>query len=277
MPGADVDLVDGLPPETRRTVIAWLSENVSPAARQTRLQVLASFLRWLGAAEPDVEAADVTTTHLDAYCEAALAGSLTVGVRHPGRPLARATVARKRAVLSSFYTFAWRTGAARHEWPPRTDATRDPRLLSKDDRRRLREGAARLAAGGRTAEAVAVALLDATGATADALAGLTLQDLRAVASGEPAIVTMHDARGDLVAFPIPTPARPLLCDLSSERKAGEPLLTRADGRPVDVRWLRNALTDAALAGGIPRRRAELLDPHMLRATTVTEYLRDRTT
>ena len=43
---------------------------------------------------------------------------------------------------------------------------------------------------------------------------------------------------------------------------------------MDARWVKDALTEAALAGGIPRRRAELLDPHMMRAPTVTERLED---
>ncbi|WP_043635159.1 site-specific integrase [Nonomuraea candida] len=279
VPGADVDLVDALAAPARRTVAAWLLDKRSPATRQARLQVLASFLRWLRTVEPELEPLAVTGAHLDAYCEAALAGALTIGVRNPGKPLARATVARKRAVLSSFYTFAWRSGVVRHDRTPvsRPAPARDARTLTREDRRLLRLGIARLAAEGRPAEAAAVALLDATGAPATALAGLTLQDLRAVTAGEPAIVTVHDGRGDLVAFPVPPPARPLLRTLSAMRTAGEPLIRRADGRPVDVPWLRAALTAAALAGGIPRRRAELLDPHMMRATTVTELLRDQAT
>lgn len=270
VPGADVDLVDALAEPVRSTVAAWLRDKPSPAARQGRLQVLAAFLRWLRAVEPDLEPFAATGAHLDGYCDAALAGTLTIGVRTPGKPLARATVARKRAVLSSFYTFAWRSGAVRHDLE-----IGDVGTLTRQDRRLLRQGIARLAADGRPAEAVAIALLDATGAPADALAGLTLQDLRAVIAGEPAIVTVDDGRGHLVAFPIPPVARPLLTALSSTRTAGEPLIRRADGRPVDVRWLRAALTDAALAGGIPRRRAESLDPHMMRATTVTQLLRER--
>ncbi|MEV4172597.1 hypothetical protein [Nonomuraea sp. NPDC049709] len=272
VPAADVGLVEALAPRVRRTVAAWLLDGPSPATRQTRLQVLAAFLRWLHAVEPDLDPLAVTGAHLDAYCAGALAGTLTIGVRTPGRPLAPATVARKRAVLSSFYTHAWRSGAVRHDSVPG-----ETRTLTREDRRQLRRGIARLAADGRPAEAAAVALLEATGATADALAGLTLQDLRAVNAGEPAIVTVHDGRGDLVAFPVPEPVRPLLRALSSARTPGEPLLRRADGQAVDVRWLRAALTDAALAGGMPRARAELLDPYLMRATTVTELLRGRAT
>ncbi|MEV0616374.1 hypothetical protein AB0I81_23870 [Nonomuraea sp. NPDC050404] len=279
VPGQDVDLVDALAPHTRRTVAAWLLDKQTPATRQARLQVLASFLRWLRTVEPELEPLAVTGAHLEAYCEAALAGELTTGVRNPGKPLARATVTRKRAMLSSFYTFAWSSGVVRHDRTPvsRPPAARDTWTPTREDRLLLRRGIAKLAADGRPAEAAAVALLEATGAPVDALAGLTVQDLRAVTGGEPAIVTMHDGRGDLVAFPVPMSARPLLRVLSAARTAGEPLIRRPDGHPVDVQWLRAALSAAALAGGIPKRRAELLDPHMMRATTVTELLRDQAT
>ncbi|MFB4269852.1 tyrosine-type recombinase/integrase [Nonomuraea sp. GTA35] len=276
--GADVDLVDSLAPATRRTVAAWLLDKQSAATRQTRLQVLAAFVRWLRSMDPAIELLAVTGAHLDAYCDAARAGTLTIGVRNPGRPLSSATVSRKRAVLSSFYTFAWRSGVVRHDRTatvPRPAPARDRDVLSREERRLLREGAARLAAEGRSAEAAAVALLDATGAPVSALAGLTVQDLRAVTAGEPAVVTVHDGRGDLVAFPVPPLARSLLRALAAARTAGEPLLRQPDGHPVDVQWLRKALTDAALAGGVPRERAKLLDPHLMRATTVTELLRDQ--
>ncbi|MFD0475620.1 hypothetical protein ACFQ0B_50925 [Nonomuraea thailandensis] len=113
--GADVDLVDSLAPATRRTVAAWLLDKQSAATRQTRLQVLAAFVRWLRSVDPAIELLAVTGAHLDAYCDAARAGKLTIGVRNPGRPLSNATVSRKRAVLSSFYTFAWRSGVVRHD------------------------------------------------------------------------------------------------------------------------------------------------------------------
>ncbi|WP_344887488.1 hypothetical protein [Nonomuraea antimicrobica] len=268
--GDDVDLVDALAPTTHRTVADWLAERSSAATRQARLQVLAAFLRWLRATEPALDLLAVTGAHLDAYCDGALAGTLITGVRTPGRPLAKTTVSRKRAVLSSFYTFAWRSGAVRHDL---TDP--GPAALTRKERLLLRRGIARLAADGRAAEAAAVALLDATGAPPASLAGLTLQDLRAVVDGEPAIVTVHNSRGDLVAFPIPPLARPLLVERYGAGTAGEPLIRRPDGQPVDARWLGAALTQAALAGGLPRRRAELLDPQMLRAATATELIRDR--
>ncbi|PZG14089.1 hypothetical protein, partial [Nonomuraea aridisoli] len=268
--GADVDLIDGLTPEAGRVVRAWLLDRPSAAARQARLQVLAAFLRWLRASEPALDPLAATGAHLDAYCDAALTGTLTVGVRRPGRPLSGTTVNRKRAVLSSFYAYAWRTGAVSHAVHP----AGEPRPLTRDDRRLLRRGVSRLAAGGRACEAVAVALLEATGAPVAALADLTVQDLRGLADDGPAIVTVHDGHGDLVAFPVPEPVRPLLRELSGARAPGEPLIGPEDGGPADTRWVAAALVEAALAGGMPRARAEVLHPGVMRARTVTDLLRD---
>ncbi|WP_461146141.1 hypothetical protein, partial [Salinifilum aidingensis] len=84
---------------------------------------------------------------------------------------AEATVARKRKTLSSFYAFAWRFGAVRHNHPQEARAAADMRALTREERRLLRRGVARLAADGRPAEAAAVALLDGTGGSASALSG----------------------------------------------------------------------------------------------------------
>ncbi|WP_327582498.1 hypothetical protein OHA25_42165 [Nonomuraea sp. NBC_00507] len=278
--GGDVDLVDALDPLAWRTVAAWLHVKPSAATRQVGLQVLASFLRWLREEEPALELLAVTGAHLDAYCEMARTGALT---RTPSRrPLASRTVARKRSVLLSFYTFAWQCGVVRHNQVPGRRVTTNRRLagtrtLTREERRQLRQGVARLAADGRTAEAAAVALLELTGATVDALAGLTRQDVHSVDDGagsRPAVITVHHGRDDVVAFPVSPLARPLLRVLCASRPAGEPLIRRSDGRPVDLDWLRGALADAALAGGVPEQRARDLHPHMLRAATVTDLLED---
>ncbi|WP_090770686.1 hypothetical protein [Nonomuraea maritima] len=263
---ADVDLIDGLAPAAAKAVRAWLLERSSAAARQTRLQVLAAFLRWLRASESSLDPLAATGAHLDAYCDAALTGTLTVGVRRPGRPLSDTTVNRRRAVLSSFYAHAWRTGAVSHA----VHAGSAGGPLTREERRLLRRGVARLAADGRTPEAVAVALLEATGASVTALAELTARDLRGYAGGGPAVVTVRDGNGHPVAFPVPAPVRPLLRELSDTRMPGEPLI--GPGRPADARWLAAALVAAAVAGGVPRPRAEVLHPGVLRATTVTELL-----
>ncbi|WP_188193210.1 hypothetical protein [Nonomuraea sp. SYSU D8015] len=277
--GADVDLLDALDPLTWRTVAAWLHGKPSAATRQVGLQVLASFLRWLRSKEPALELLAVTGSHLDAYCEAARIGALP---RTPARPLADKTVARKRSALLSFYAFAWQCGVVRHNPVPgprgvrvrRADAAR---TLTREERRLLRQGVARLAADGRTAEATAVALLESTGASADALAGLTRQNVHGVPDGtgsQPVVVTLYRGRDDVAAFRVPPLVRPLLRLLCASRPAGEPLIRRPDGRPLDQDWLKGALADAALAGGIPEHRARHLHPNMLRAATVTDLLHD---
>ncbi|WP_101790702.1 hypothetical protein [Nonomuraea indica] len=311
--GADVDLVDALDPLGRGTVTAWLRDTPSPAQRQVRLRVLASFLRWLRATEPGLGLLAVTGAEVERYCTAALAGGPPAGPPAasssgsssgssrgpsggpsggsglPGRPLATATVARRRAVLDAFYAYAWRCGALRagcqtgtagtaggREVPcdPPCDGSRDGGAaegITREERRLLRRGVARLATGGLAAQAAAVALLDATGADVDALATLTPQDLCAVADGaggDNTVVVLRTGRDDIAAFPVPAPARPLLRTLCRDRAATEPLLRRDDGEPADLGWFGAALIRAALAGGMPEERASRLHPRMLRAVTV---------
>lgn len=262
VPAADVELVDALDPLTRQVVTAWLRDNSSAPQRQTRLRVLASFLRWLYATEPALELLAATDAQLDAYSYAAL----ITGVGTPGKPLARATVIKRRATLASFYAFAWRYGAVR----PRRDVTGAP-PPTPAERRLLRKGVMRLADDGRWDEALAVALLEATGTSVEALAALTAHDVHPLASdGRLTLITLRGGRDGIVAFPVSPEVRHLLRALCDSRAPGEPLISRGDGRGVDAEWIGAALTDAALAAGVRRQRANLLRPHLMRAITVTE-------
>ncbi|MEU5868928.1 MULTISPECIES: hypothetical protein [unclassified Nonomuraea] len=257
VPSADVDVVEGLVPAAAGVAAAWLRERPSPALRRTRLRVLASYLRWLRAQDL---AGDVlgSGSQVDAYCLAAL----TTGLAPSGRPLAKATVVRRRAVLASFYAFAGRHGRALP-----APAAHPP---TPAERRLLRGGIATLAEEGRLAEAVAVGLLESTGASVDALARLTACDVHLVGGGDPVLITLHDGRGDIVAFPLAPYLRRPLRRLCGDRPADHPLLSGDAGRRVDLAWTRAALIDAALAAGLPRWRAEGLHPHLMRALTVTE-------
>ncbi|GGO72310.1 hypothetical protein [Nonomuraea cavernae] len=279
VPGDDVDLVDALDAQARSTVAGWLADTPSLTGRRTRLRVLAAFLRWLHALRPPVELLAVTEEHLDSYRDAAAAGTLTVGVRTPGKPLGGSTVARRRATLASFHTYARLRGAPAHgpagEPAEPAEATRARRPLSREERRLLRQGVARLAADGRLATAAAVALLEGTGAPMGTLAGLTARGLRTVAEvdgTEHSVITFRNHGGDIVAVPVPRPARLLLDVLRRGRPAGELLITREDGQPADPAWIGAALIDAALAGGIPGERARRLHPHLLCAATIGELL-----
>ena len=260
VPAADIDLVDALDPLTRRAIMAWLTDRSSPTRRRTCLRVLASWLRWLRAAEPALEPLATSGAHLDAYCYAAL----TTGVGTSGKPLAQATVAGRRATLASFYAYAERCGAIRAQ-----RVTNSASRLTREERRLLRQGIARLAGDGRRAEALAVALLEATGASVDALAALSDRAVHVLPGADPLIViVLRDERDCRVAYPISPQVRLLLRAECDGRSGGEPLIRRPDGGEVDVSWVTAALTDAARAGGLPRQRAELLHPHLLRATAL---------
>ncbi|MEV0237886.1 hypothetical protein [Nonomuraea sp. NPDC050786] len=266
---ADVDLIDALDPLAWRTVADWLQERPSVAGRGARVQILAAFLRWLHTVEPGLNLLAATGEHVDTYCRQARSGALTVGVRIPGKPLSSATVTARGRVLSSFYRFAWSAGVLSQAATP-PDITW-PRAMTRDERRRLRHGASCLAADGRLTEAAAVALLEATGAGVDALASLTGRDLHAV--GESLVlITVRNSQRDVVTFPIPESVMPWLRVRSSLRSPEDLLIARHDGRPTDSEWLRRALVDAALAGGIPERRAKALCPPMLRAVTATSLV-----
>ncbi|NUW46667.1 hypothetical protein [Nonomuraea rhodomycinica] len=266
--GADVDLVDGLDPVSRGTVADWLRESSSLSARRFRLRTFASFLRWLRLNVPELAPLRATGAHVREYCDATLAGRLPEA---HGRPLAKATVGRRRAALTSLYHFAWENGPgpARPDGvaaaPPAGDAGRRAGL-TRDERRSLRRGIARLAAEGHVTEAAAVALLEATGAPADAVAGASSQDFRTVADGhggEHVVMVVHTGC-HVAAFVLPPLARRLLRELGGGRRtAAEPIFGRY-GEPVAAGWVGAALTRAALAGGISERRAAQLRPEMLR-------------
>ncbi|MBN6056875.1 hypothetical protein JYK22_33415, partial [Nonomuraea sp. RK-328] len=266
--GADVDLVDGLGLISRRTAAAWLHDSSSHGARRFRLRTLASFLRWLRSSHPGLALLDATGVHVRQYCDAALAGRLP---QRPGKPLAGATVSRRHAVLTSLYHFAWEAGSIRagHDddtRPAPASAASGTATPTRDERRALRLGVAKLAAEGHTAEAAAVALLDATGAPAEAVAGVTRQDLRVVADGhggEHVVIVVRVGHDD-AAFVLPPSACRLLRALCEGRAATERIFGR-DGGPAGAGWFRAALTRAALAGGIPEHRAAQVIPRILRA------------
>ncbi|MFD1935489.1 hypothetical protein ACFSKW_28855 [Nonomuraea mangrovi] len=255
MNGADIDVVDALDELSRQTVTAWLQSAPSHGLRKTRLRVVAAFLRWLHAAEPALGLLAVTGAEVDHYC-AALAGGLAGG-QGVSRPLANATVTRKRAILTSLYAFAWRSGALRTSQRA-AKAAEDSNSgtsggFTRDERRLLRRGIARLAADGRSTEAAAVALLEATGACVDVLATVAPQDFRLVADGdrEHLVIVIHTSHDDFVAYPVPSAVHSLVRALCHGRPAAEPILRRDNSKAIDQEWVSTALIQAAIAGGLP--------------------------
>ncbi|GAA3821179.1 hypothetical protein GCM10022226_46820 [Sphaerisporangium flaviroseum] len=283
VPGDDVDLVDQLDRATFNVAAAWLADKPSAATRQTRLQVLAAFLRWLDTLTPPVGLLAVTEDHLIAYRDAAATGRLTVGVRAPGKPLSAATVAKQRNILSSFFIYARRRKVLTHNpaadvIPPKVSRGGRTQALTREERRQLRAGLLGLAEQGRLAEAAAIALLDDIAGRVGLLTGLSVGDIairRDMNGRRHTVVTFRNKGGEYVHLPIADPlTRHLLNQLCKGRPATALLFTQHDGRPVDRWWTSAALTAAAIAGGIPKQRAEQLHPHMLRATAITELLED---
>ncbi|GAA3840732.1 hypothetical protein GCM10022226_74090 [Sphaerisporangium flaviroseum] len=283
VPGPDVDLVDALDRDTFGVVAAWLRDSNSAATRQTRLQVLAAFLRWLDTLTPPVPLLAVTEDHLIAYRDAAATGRLTVGVRTPGKILSPATVAKQRNNLSSFFIYARRRKVLTHNPAADVIAPKVPRggrtqALTRQERLHLRAGLQTLAEQGRLVEAAVIALLDDIAGRVGLLTGLTVGDIDTrtdINDRRHTVVTFRNKGGEYVHLPIADPlTRHLLNQLCKGRPATALLFTQHDGRPVDRWWASAALTAAAIAGGIPKQRAEQLHPHMLRATAITELLED---
>ncbi|NUR27066.1 MAG: site-specific integrase [Catenulispora sp.] len=281
VPGADVDLIDGLDLPTWDVVAGWLQASTSVSTRQTRLQVMAAFLRWLRTLTPPVPLLKVTEDHLVAYREAAASGALTVGVRKPGEPLGPATVAKQRHNLSSFFGYARRrrviayNPAADVDVPP-VSTEGSTRAFTPVQHRQLRAGVAELAATGRLAQAAAIALLDDVGGRVGMLAGLRAGDIRTVTESDGSrhtVVRFRNKGGEYVQLPIPgADTIALLQRLRQGRHAGDLLFTRSDGRPIDRWWVTAALKAAAAAGQMPTEEGEKAHPHRIRATVITELL-----
>ncbi|MBB2749208.1 UNVERIFIED_ORG: integrase [Microbispora rosea subsp. rosea] len=279
--GDDVVLVDSLDRPTWQVVAAWLRDSASVATRRTRLQVLAAFLRWLKTLKPPVALLEVSEDHLIAYRDAAATGTLTVGVRTPGKPLGPATLAKQRANLSSFFRYARRRKVITHnpaaDIPtPAVSRRGTTPALTREETLQLREGISRLASS-QPGRAAAVALLAGIGARVGALPALTVGDIRTVLDDdgrEHVTVQFRNKGGEKEALPLSGLALQTLQPLIVGRPASALLFTKADGRPIDRDWVDAGLTAAAIAGGIPRERAQSFTPHWLRTTVITELLED---
>ncbi|WP_248966358.1 tyrosine-type recombinase/integrase [Sphaerisporangium perillae] len=279
VPGPDVDLVDSLDRDTFGVVAAWLRDKPSAATRQTRLQVLAAFLRWLDTLE--LPLLQVTEDELLAYRDAAATGTLTVGVRTPGKPLGPATVAKQRNILSSFYDYARRRKVLTHNpaldvRPPAVSRDGTTEALTVAEQYQVRAGIITLA-DERPVAAAAVALLAGIGTRIGALPALTVGDIRTAREADGSrhtTVAFRNKGGKTERLPVPSLAAELLQALRAHRPAIALLFAREDGRPVDRWWVSTAITQAAIAGGIPKERARALHPHMLRATVLTQLLEE---
>jgi integrase len=286
VPGADVDLLDALAatePQAWAAAASWLQSSPSISTRQTRLGVLAAFLRWLQHDHPGTGLLQATEHHLIAYRDAAATGALQVGVRTVGEPLGAATVVKRLTNLSSFYTTARRRNAAGDnpaafvEYPA-VSTEGSTGALSPDEQLALRRGVEILAAT-EPVQACAVALLATLGIRVGSLIGLTVGDVRQVndpGGEEHTVVVFRRKGGKTSQLPVPGRVQALLDPLRADRTAREPLFTTAAGHPVDRWWASAALTRAARAGGIPPARARTLHPHMTRATFITRLLWEET-
>ncbi|WP_214410151.1 tyrosine-type recombinase/integrase [Sphaerisporangium fuscum] len=190
-------------------------------------------------------------------------------MRTPGKPLSATTVAKQRNILSSCPA---PQGAHAQPGARRPPARGLPRRHHRGTDRR---GAVPAARRHRPAAAAAVALLASIGTRIGALPALTVGHIRTAREADGTRHTtlrFRNKGGKTESLPVPKLAAELLQPLRAGRPASALLFRREDGRPVDRWWVSAAITQAAIAGGVPKKRARALHPHMLRATVLTQLL-----
>ncbi|WP_329082464.1 hypothetical protein [Streptosporangium sp. NBC_01469] len=237
---AAVDRVDALEKEAWPVAAAWLNDSTAASTRQTRLEALAAFLLWLEGAAPGLGLLAVTEDHLVAYQDAAATGTLSAGVRIPGKPLGPATVAKRINNLKSFYRYARRRkviadNPAEAVSVPPVSRKGSTLPLSRTEQIALRDGVMKLALID-PARAAAVALGAALGARAGSLQHLTVGDITeqpdADGHGTHTIVTIRVKGGTHHKLPVPPATAALIAPLR-QRARHLPLFTQDDGSSVD--------------------------------------------
>ncbi|MGC5016508.1 tyrosine-type recombinase/integrase [Streptosporangium sp. DT93] len=269
---ADVDLIDTLTGNSRHITTCWLHSAPTTITRQNRLSALARFLRWLNHTTPGINLLTVDENHLTTYRDALETGTVSTGVRNPGQPLKPATVAWRLAMLSSLFRHARRHHAInanpaedlQRPLPPTATTTSITSALTIEEHHAVVAGTQVLATT-RPMDAAAVALLTDCLLRAGELALLTANDITTIDGHS--LIAVSRATGRRTV-PVPDRTLTLLKPLRATRAPGQALLTKHNGRPIDRWWLIAALRRAALAGGIPKHRAQQLHPNITRPTAI---------
>jgi integrase/recombinase XerD len=241
-------------PTREQLVAGWLLSHRSPNTREAYRRDMAQWAEWC--AEYGVELLAATRGHVDAWAR-------TLEATY--RP---ATVARKLAVISSWYRYLI---AERILNSSPTEAIRRPRTgeghveltpaLDADELSRL------VAAATAPRDRVLVLLLAVLGLRVSEALALDLEGLEMIRGHSTVLVTGKGGRQD--RLPVP----PLLLDAVEQIKRSEhrttgPMLADADGQRWNRHQAGRALARLGRAAQIPRT----LRPHMLRATAITRAL-----
>lgn len=235
-------------------VAGWLLSHRSQHTRDAYRRDLAQWAEWCS--EGGVEIISAHRGHVDAWAR-------TLEATY--RP---ATVARKLAVISSWYRYLM---AERILDSSPTEAIRRPRTgeghveltpaLDADELGRL------VAAASAPRDRVLVLLLAVLGLRVSEALALDLEGLEVIRGHSTVLVTGKGSRQD--RLPVP----PLLLDAveqikSSEQRTTGPMLADAEGH----RWNRHQAGRALARLGRAAEISRTVRPHMLRATAITRAL-----
>jgi integrase/recombinase XerD len=262
-----------LSPRLQEVHAGWLLRCKSAHTREAYAR---DFTRWAGFLEG--HGVDLLAANLD-HVAAYMRVSEQESDPRTGRPISPATVARRVAVVSSFYRHARRHGLIAHN--PAEDVDR-PELdpdhsetvgMTEDEAQRLLRTAAQVAADAATARSRRAALRDAaivsvmlcTGGRVTEVTRAHIEDLGYDRGYRVLFVTRKGGRRQ--AIPLGATAELIDRYVHDEGRTTGLLFRTTSGRQVDRSWIFRVVQRLAVAAHIPAGRA--ITPHSARHTFAT--------
>lgn len=237
-------------------VEAWLNEIDAARTRTEYAADVALFRAWLG---------DTPLTAVDRVTAGRYAAHVRDLIGRSGRPLSDSTRARRLTVVSAFYRYLVQTGAV--ESNPMYEVPR-PKVakVGRTPAREARDLAAIYSAtGGR--DALVVRILSTSGLRVSELCRADVRDFGH--EGDDRVVSCRTKGGGHRVVVLPEGVLPDLDAYLDGRTSG-PLLLADDGGRLKPHHVTTILRRAARSAGV--RDAELVRPHVLRASAITNWL-----
>lgn len=269
------ELVDEVDTDRVREVYAeWIGRAAanSPHTLDAYQRDFRAYAAWLDDYDPDLGLLQVRGVHMAAYKLHLLRTPVRGGVLP--KP---ATVARRLAVVASFYELARRRELVPRnpvDYVDRPDVDpdfSDTRSLTFDEARRLVATAFGLV--GRISrpdskrvadrDSVMVAVLLVTGVRVSELCALRVEDLGYKGGQRVVTVTRKGGRRETVVLG----AAAALVDRRVANRTAGPIFRTRSGRPVDRTWVARAIQRVALEAAIPDPGS--VTPHVMRHTFAT--------
>lgn len=269
----EVDRPLVLPSRLEQVHAGWLLRCKSAHTREAYARDFARWARWL--ADRDIDLLNVNGDHVSAYmrvCEQELNPRTE-------RPITAATVARRVAVVSSFYRHARRhdlvdRNPAEDVDRPEMDPDHSETVgMTEDEAQRLLRTAAQRALDAKTERSRRAAVRDAsivslmlcTGGRVTEVTAANIEDLGYDRGHRVLFVTRKGGKRQSIALG----AAAALIDqyVHDEDRTSGLLFRTASGRQVDRSWIFRVVQRLALEAHIPAGRA--ITPHSTRHTFAT--------